>query len=120
MAEATQRRFPKSSPVEELILTGRGRQNGFLQSEVRVRLPHVRVTTTDQFGLDDAALCPASIGILALLYIDRIPAGGAQWTGAAVPRLLGRLTPGNPANWHRLLTEMAQVEPPKMTLRAAI
>ena len=121
IADATQRCFPKSvPPVEELILTGRGRQNGFLQKEIRVRLPNVAVTTTDQFGLDDAALYPASIGILALLYIDRVPAGGAQLTGAAVPRLLGRLTPGNPANWHRLLTEMARVEPPKMTLRAAI
>ena len=120
IARAVQQHLPRAVPYKELILTGKGRQNGFLLREVRHHLEGMTVATIDAVGVEDDALHPAATALLGLMYIDRIPTGLTTLTGAVIPRVLGRLTPGSPANWHRLVGEMARPDPPKMTLRSAI
>ena len=38
-----------------------------------------------------------------MLYLDSVPANATALTGVETPRILGRLTPGSPQNWQRLL-----------------
>ena len=102
------------------IMIGRGKQNGMLIRELRERCPGVHWRQPADLGLDDDALGPSQIAILAMLHVDHVPANLPDITGAEMPRILGRLTPGTPRHWHRLLTEIAANRPQMMTLRYAI
>ena len=101
VARALQHRLPASDRVEKIVLTGAGCRNGMLLRELRRRLTEVQVCPIEDFGFDGCDLPAASIAGLTFLHIDQIPA--CPTTGANVARVLGRLTPGSPANWHRLL-----------------
>ena len=46
-----------------------------------------------------------------LWHLDQTPACPTAITGARTPRVLGRLTPGSPQAWQRLLHEMAGHQP---------
>ena len=66
------------------------------------------------------AMAALSGAMLALMHLDQMP-GSLPWlTGAQAPRILGRITPGNPANWRRVLMNMADYRPPAMRLKDAI
>jgi hypothetical protein len=43
------------------------------------------------------------VALLAMFHIDGVAANATTITGANAPRVLGRLTPGSPQNWQRLL-----------------
>ena len=101
-------------------MIGRGKQNGMLIRELRERCHGVHWRQPADLGLDDDALGPSQIAILAMLHVDHVPANLPNITGAEMPRILGRLTPGTPRHWHRLLTEIAANRPQMMTLRYAI
>ena len=57
---------------------------------------------------------------VALMLVDQVPANTPSLTGADVPRILGRITPGSPLNWHHVLAAMSQTLPEKLPLRNAI
>jgi anhydro-N-acetylmuramic acid kinase len=69
---------------------------------------------------DPRSLGSASASVLGLMHIDQMPATLPWLTGARQPRILGRLTPGNPANFRRLVMEMGDSRPPVMKLRDAV
>jgi len=118
VARTIRREVPRSCPVGELILVGGGVKNGFLLREIRQRLPETPIRLIEEFGLNQAGFMAGSIAALAMLHIDQILV--SPTSGAAVPRLRGRLTPGNPTHWHRLLREMHTLIPGSMALRNAI
>jgi 1,6-anhydro-N-acetylmuramate kinase len=95
-----------------------GRRNGLLLREIKHRLPGVQVCLIEDLGIQSEDLSPAAIAGLTFLHIDQVPV--SPTSGTEAPRILGRLTPGSPTNWHRLLREMTRHVPPKMTLRSAI
>lgn len=66
------------------------------------------------------ALEAAAAALLALLHLDQVPANRPEITGAEVPRLLGRLTPGHPQSWRRLLECCAGQAAPARPLRSAL
>ena len=68
----------------------------------------------------DEAFEPASVAILAQFYVDQVPATTRVISGTETPRILGRLTPGSPIVWQRLVREIAQHQPAMMSLRNAI
>ena len=49
-----------------------------------------------ELGLSDDSLPPACTALLALFHLDQVPGNVRSVTGAEVPRVLGRLTPGSP------------------------
>lgn len=116
---AVKRRSPQSPRVDRMVLTGGGRHNGFLLRQVKLRLPHLRIRPIDELGFDDVSLTAGAAAALAMLHVDQVPANVRSVTGAEVARVLGRLTPGKPAAWHRLLGEMADNRPHLMPLRDA-
>ena len=117
---AVHQAIPEPSPTIEGMLIGRGRQNGMLLRELGVRLPDVSWKSPADYGLNDDAVRAAMVAILAMLHVDHIPGNVPEITGAETPRILGRLTPGTPRHWRRLLAEMAANRPQMMTLRYAI
>jgi anhydro-N-acetylmuramic acid kinase len=100
------RQLPEDDRIDEIVLSGGGQQNGLLLREIAhaAQLPLVRV---GELGTGDEALGPALIAVLALLYLDQVPANQTAVTRTEVPRPLGRLTPGSPQHWQRLLQTTA-------------
>ena len=107
--------------VAEVVLVGRGQRNGLLQREVTSRLPRgVSNCCIGGLGEEGRHLRPACAALLAMLHIDQTPANHAKITGTHAPRVLGRITPGRPHRWGRLLQEMAANVPQPVGLRSAM
>lgn len=104
----------------ELILAGNGLDNGLVLRGLTARLAGRQVRRVKDLGVESEALAPAAAAILALLYLDQVPANVAGITGAEVPRVLGRLTPGGPQAWQKLLAACARGGGDVRPLRAAL
>ena len=102
------------------LLCGGGSENGLIVQQIRSRICETSWCVPGDLELEDAALRSVQAALLALLHVDHVPANLPQLTGAETPRVLGRLTPGAPFNWHRLLELMAQNKPSMMSLRRAM
>jgi anhydro-N-acetylmuramic acid kinase len=119
VARAIRERLP-SGDLEEILVAGGGQQNGMLLRGIASRMSGCQLIRTSDEGLIDAAIDPAAAALLALLHVDHTPANPMSLTGASSPRVLGRLTPGSPTRWHRLLSEMSAHKPTMMSLRSAV
>lgn len=73
-----------------------------------------------RLGVSNEELGPAVAAILGLFHIDQMPANVPWLTGANGQRILGRLTPGRPANWRQLVRVMADFHPAPMKLKDAV
>ena len=58
-------------------------------------------------GMTPEMFTATATAVLGLMHLDQMPAGVPWLTGASTPRVLGRLTPGTPSNWRRVIMEMA-------------
>jgi anhydro-N-acetylmuramic acid kinase len=119
VALAVRRCLPGEVAVDQMVLTGGGQHNGMLLREIVARLPDIPMLRTERFGPSGEALGPACIALLALFYIDQVPANSSPVTGTEVPRVLGRLTPGCSQGWKRLLAELASGSRLPHSMRAA-
>lgn len=117
---AVDRYLPQSPKVDELVLTGGGQRNGLLLREISARFPDVQVRRLADLGIADGSLEPASVAMLAQFYVDQVPATTRCISGTETPRILGRLTPGSPIVWQRLIRELATQQPAMMSLRNAV
>jgi anhydro-N-acetylmuramic acid kinase len=119
-ALAVRERLPHDLPIDEMVVTSGGQHNGMLLGEISAALPHVSVLRLSELGVSDDALEPACAALLALFHLDQVPGDTSSVTGVEVPRVLGRLTPGSPQSWQRLLHHMAGAEPTIRPLRSAL
>ncbi len=119
VALAIRRYVPGNAGVDEILLAGGGQHNGMLLREIATRLPDTATVRTEKFGPNGEALAPASVALLALFHLDEVPANPSAVTGTELPRVLGRLTPGSPQNWSRLIAGLSDGHRPASTLRAA-
>jgi anhydro-N-acetylmuramic acid kinase len=120
IAQTIAQRLPEDLGVREIVLTGGGQQNGMLLGEIVGRLPEISVRRVADFGMDGEVLGPASVALMALLHLDQVPANHPAVTGAETCRVLGRLTPGSPQSWQRLMEEFTTARPEVRPLRSAI
>ena len=119
-ARCLRQHVPSSPSPVQLVLSGRGAQNGLLLSELRRHLPPFECVMLADLGIERDALDAACVAVLAMLHVDQVPQTSMQTTRIQAPRVLGQLTPGSPLNWQRLLREMGVAAPTKISLRAAI
>ncbi len=112
--------LPRSQPVGQLILAGPLRHHAFLVRQLKHNLPELEISLVDHHGGTGESWQAIAAALLACLHVDQIPTNSYALTGTDTPRILGRITPGPPGNWHRVLADMAQTLPEKMTLRSAI
>lgn len=120
IAQCLKEQLPRSQPVGQLILTGGGRRNGFLVQQIQQLLPELEFSALESWSIPAISLPAAATALLAQLHIDQVPANSPSLTGAQAPRILGRLTPGRPTNWHQVLADMALTLPAKLPLRNAV
>lgn len=120
IGRAVRRRLPKDARIDQIVVTGGGRHNGMLLREIAARSPDSPLLQVGDLGIPSEALGPAAVAVLAMFYVDQVPANHTALTGADVPRVLGRMTPGSPRNWQRLLHQMAGSPPAVRPLRSAL
>jgi anhydro-N-acetylmuramic acid kinase len=119
-ARAIAVRLPAEPGIDEVIVTGGGQHNGLLMRELAARLAPLTIVCEAALGLPEDARDPAIAATLALLHLDQTPACPTGITGAQTPRVLGRLTPGSPQVWQRLMRALASGAPSVVSLRSAI
>jgi anhydro-N-acetylmuramic acid kinase len=120
VAQAAARDLPDDVPIEQMVVTGGGQQNGMLLRELGILFPGVPIVRTADLGIEGDVLAPACTAVLALFHVDQVPGSLPEVTGAEVARVLGRLTPGSPQSWQRLLSTMHGSRPVVRPLRSAI
>jgi anhydro-N-acetylmuramic acid kinase len=119
IALAIPRRLPDTEAMDELMVTGGGHRNGMLLGEIS-RLAKRPLVRLGELGIEDEALGPAEVATLAQLHIDQIPGNHPAITNTEVSRLLGRITPGSPQSWQRLLAMTSGQTPTVRPLRSAV
>lgn len=103
-------------PIGELLVMGDGAQNRLTIRWLRELLPGVTIRMLNEPERDRTILA-ASIACLAMLHVWQIPCVSAS---GGVPRVLGRLTPGSPNNWQRVLGALTANAPWLLPLREAV
>lgn len=113
---------PASLPLSVIHYAGQHADDERVATEVADLLG---VRTTPLFSSDAGSPPTAeaevvATALLGALFVDQMPANVPLLSGAAVQRLLGRITPGTPASWRNLLINMTDSHPPTMKLRDAV
>jgi 1,6-anhydro-N-acetylmuramate kinase len=118
---ASTRQFVDDSiqPVHIILSAGKDWEPVFLNQISRV-WPGAEVQSANDYGIEQQCLSGVLTGVLGLMFVDQMPANIPAITGASCQRILGRVTPGNPANWRFLLQEMADFQPSAIRLRDAV
>jgi len=120
VSTSIRRRLPDDQPIDQLVVTGGGQHNGMLLREIAARLPRLPIVRLSDLGIASEGFGAATIGMLAALQLDQTPGNSAAITGADMPRVLGRLTPGSPQHWQQFLTAIAGSPTAVRPLRSAI
>ncbi len=107
-----------ASPVE-LVAGGALNSHGLLMNEIRQAASCDWFADTS-FNYRPPALDAATTAMFGLMHIDQMPVSVPWLTGCEFPRVAGRLTPGSPASFRRLIMEMGDSQPPVMKLREAV
>jgi anhydro-N-acetylmuramic acid kinase len=106
VADDVRRRLPRDIPIDRIILTGNGANNGLLWRLLEEQLPGIPLESSNEHGVPAEAREAVNAAVLAALLLDGVPANLPSATGAAGNRLLGSLTPGSLTNWSQCLRWM--------------
>lgn len=120
IAETIRHRLPDSPAVDEVVISGGGQHNGLLVHLLAEQVPGVPLVAEAELGIPQNMRGAAVAAVLALWHLDQTPGCPTAITGARTPRVLGRLTPGAPQAWQRVLQELAGHWPAVVSLRSAI
>ena len=120
LSNQIKQQLPRSRTIDEIVVATAPQIMGTFANQFRRNWPGANVY--DGFGWDgcDNHLEPILSATLGILCVDQLPANIPWITGAQSQKVLGRLTPGSPANWRQLLRDMADFQPPVMRLRDAV
>ncbi len=88
------RKLSGAEGFDELYVCGGGARNPTLLAMLDAELPGVRVATTSELGVDPAFLEAQAFAILGWLTLVGKPGNIPAATGAAGPRVLGKIVPG--------------------------
>jgi anhydro-N-acetylmuramic acid kinase len=95
IADAYRRFMPE--PVQEVLLSGGGANNAALVAMIAAALAPMNVQRFDKSYFDGDAKEAVAFALLAKLFIEGRPANVPSATGARGPRILGKLSPAQPA-----------------------
>ncbi len=109
-----------ASSLEFILAVESNRDMSLWTSSLLQTFPQASCRILEEFGFDPRSVQAAWVALLGILFIDQLPASLPWLTGAEMPRILGRVTPGSPVAWRQLLREMADHHPPAMRLREAV
>ena len=92
IADAYRRFLPE--PIEEVLASGGGARNAALLAMIRSLVAPLQVRLFNEVFFDGEAKEAVAFALLAKLFVDGRPGNVPGATGAAGPRILGKLTPG--------------------------
>jgi anhydro-N-acetylmuramic acid kinase len=95
---------PQAWPVREVVAGGGGTRNPTLMADIARRLPGVRVTTHEAYGVSSQAKEAASFALLAAAAIRGLPNTLPSCTGAQRAVVMGKIVPG--ANFVPLMARL--------------
>ncbi|MCL2118814.1 MAG: anhydro-N-acetylmuramic acid kinase, partial [Planctomycetaceae bacterium] len=104
----------------ELIVTGGGRLHGVLMKKLQQELGCDKPVPPEDLNFDSNTLDASAVAVLTSLAVNQIPGNLPHLTGAETDRVLGRVIPGSPQNWQKLVQLMASVKPAVRSLRSAM
>lgn len=107
-------------PEPELILIGGARHHGLLLNRLSALLDNRSFLSLSQLGIPVETLDALDAAIMALMFADQLSGNLPHLTGAEREVSLGRITPGAPQHWQRLLQSMSTAKPAGRPLRAAM
>lgn len=84
----------KGHGVRELFASGGGTRNPVLMDEIRRRLPDVKVSLVDDFGIAESAKEAALMALIGFLTVHGLASTIASCTGARSSQVLGAIIPG--------------------------
>lgn len=108
------------SEEPEILVSGSARFHGMLTNLISTQLRHRPMLPVNQLGFPTETLDALCVAMLTLMTVDHIPSNIPTLTGGDSSKVLGRITPGSAAHWHRLVREMARTKPIGQTLRKAV
>ena len=120
IARAVRLQFGPMLTDAEMLVTGGGRLHGILMKKLRAELGCEKPLLPETSGVTPDTLDASAIAVLTSLAVNQIPCNLPQLTGAETDRVLGRIIPGSPQNWHKLVQLMATVKPAVRSLRSAV
>ncbi len=103
----------------EVVAGGSLDRHGLVSSAIG-RIKGVAWSDPQDFNYQPACLESVSASMMGMMHIDQMPLTIPELTGSPIPRVAGRLTPGNLAGFRRLIMEMGDTSPPVMKLRDAV
>jgi 1,6-anhydro-N-acetylmuramate kinase len=74
----------------------------------------------EKLGFDPNTLDASAVAVLTSLAVNQIPCNLPHLTGAETDCVLGRIIPGSPQNWQKLVQLMAAIKPAVRSLRSAV
>ena len=110
-------RIPAATPIGELFFMGEGTTVDLIVHVLVDQLPGVAIRRLSELG-QDRTLYASAVAALVLLNLWQVPLPSTK--PGEVPRVLGRVTPGNPSNWRHVLRVMNSNAPWLLPLREAI
>ena len=122
IARAVRMQFGPMLADAELIITGGGRHHGILMKKLLQELgcKQDKMVLPENIGFDPGILDASAVAVLTSLAINQIPCNLPHLTGAETDCVLGRIIPGSPQNWQKLVHLMATVKPAIRSLRSAV
>ena len=120
IARAVRMQFGPMLADAEWIVTGGGRLHGVLMKKLHQELGCEKPVLPETLGFDPGTLDASAVAVLTSLAVNQIPCNLPHLTGAETDRVLGRVIPGSPQNWQKLVQLMATVKPAVRSLRSAV
>ena len=110
ITKTVESRYAKSKSSAEILLTGGSCAHGLLLSRLGKNLDGWTQKPVKECGVAVDSFDAVCVAILTLFFADQIPAAISGITGAQTAHTLGRITPGSPQNWTRMLNEILQAK----------
>jgi len=110
ITKTVESRYVKMKSSAEILLTGGSCAHGLLLSRLGKNLDGWTQKSVKECGVTVDSFDAVCVAILTLFFADQIPAAIPGITGAKTAYTLGRITPGSPQNWARILNEMLQAK----------
>ncbi|PQO30418.1 hypothetical protein DTL21_23975 [Bremerella cremea] len=112
--------FPTTPEFAEIVILGRGARREALVKRLSEKFAGIPLSTEVSRGWISGATGASIAAIFAAMHVDQVSGNLPDLTGATAARVLGRITPGNPANWRGLLTQMEVASHQTVPLREAV
>jgi anhydro-N-acetylmuramic acid kinase len=100
-ADAVRQFVLREQSIEQVIVVGRGTQNGFLLRMLEEQFADAGITTIALADIARDTYEAMAAAVLGCLALDGVSANLPGVTGAIGPRLLGQFVPGSIRSWQR-------------------